>query len=123
MARILFIDDDPYTLLTLTKAVQVLGHQAITASNGQEALALIDDQIPDLIFTDMRLSDTRGTNLVHQFKVLETTAHIPVFILSASPAEDGVELAQAAGATAYLDKPIRLQTLLDIIEEYTDKDA
>jgi len=119
MANILFVDDDPYTLLTLTKAVKVLGHQAMAASTGQEALALAAEQVPDLIFTDMRLSNIEGTTLVHQLKEQEATAHIPVFILSASPSEDVVARAEAAGAVAYLDKPIRLQTLLDIIEEYT----
>jgi CheY-like chemotaxis protein len=119
MARILFVDDDPYTLLMLTKAVQVLGHQAIAASSSQEALALATEQIPDLIFTDMRLSDMEGTNLIRQFKDQKSTADIPMFILSASPSEDVVERAHAAGAIAYLDKPIRLHTLSNIIQEYT----
>ena len=37
MRRILFVDDDPYTLETLKKATQILGHQALLASTGQEA--------------------------------------------------------------------------------------
>ena len=119
MAHILFVDDDPYTLLTLTKAAQVLGHEAFAASNGQEALALATEQTPDLIFTDMRLSNSEGTTLVRQLKEQENTADIPIFILSASPTEDAAKRAEAAGAIAYLHKPIRLQTLLDIIEEYT----
>jgi CheY-like chemotaxis protein len=119
MARVLFIDDDPFTLETLTKAAQLLGHQALVAGSGQDAVELALREIPDVIFTDMQLPDTDGASLVCRLKSLETVAHIPMFILSASPTVDAVENAQAAGAVAYLNKPIRLQTLLEILQKYT----
>ena len=118
MALILFVDDDPYTLLTLTKAAEVLGHQAITASMIPEALTLASEKSPDLIFTDMRLCDKVGTSLINQLKSQESTKNIPTFVLSASPDVGDVNDVQDAGAIAYLDKPIRLDTLLNIIEKY-----
>ncbi|MGD9092264.1 MAG: response regulator [Anaerolineales bacterium] len=118
MALILFVDDDPYTLVTLTKAVEVLGHQAITASTIKEAFILASEKSPDLIFTDMRLSDKVGTTLISQLKSQESTANIPTFVLSASPDVTDVSDVRDVGAIAYLDKPIRLDTLLTIIEEY-----
>lgn len=119
MALLLFVDDDPFTLEVLAKATQVLGHQAIVASNGQEALKLASEHSLDLIFVDMQLPDMDGTTLVSQFQNQESTACVPLFILSASPREVAAQEAQAAGARGYLDKPIRLQTLLKIIQEYT----
>ena len=119
MALILFVDDDPYTLVTLTKAVEVLGHHAITASTIQEAITLASERSPDLIFTDMRLSDKVGTTLINQLKSQESTANIPTFVLSASPDVADVSDVQDTGAIAYLDKPIRLDTLFNIIKEYT----
>jgi CheY-like chemotaxis protein len=121
MALILFVDDDPYTLVTLTKAVEVLGHHAITASNIKEAITLASERTPDLIFTDMRLSDKVGTTLINQLKSQESTADIPTFVLSASPDVADVSDIRDTGAIAYLDKPIRLDTLFDIIEEYTTR--
>jgi CheY-like chemotaxis protein len=121
MALLLFVDDDPFTLETLAKAAQVLGHQAILASTGQEALKVAAEQAPDLIFTDMRLPDTDGIALIDLLLRQEATAKIPMFVLSASPAEDAVERTQAVGARAYLNKPIRLQTLIDIIREFTSE--
>ncbi|HEX9028347.1 MAG TPA: response regulator [Anaerolineales bacterium] len=118
MARILFVDDDPYTLETLTKAVQIFGHQALLAGNGQDALVLAAEQSPDLIFLDMSLPDMDGIDLTGLLIAQESTAHIPVLILSAGPEADAGEQAKAAGARAYLSKPIRLQTLLDAIQEY-----
>jgi CheY-like chemotaxis protein len=119
MARVLFVDDDPYTLETLNKSVEILGHQAILASSGKEALTLAAEQIPDLIITDMMLPDMDGLVLLNLLSQDITTAPIPVVMLSASPEIDIAELSEVAGAKAYLNKPIRLQTLLDVIQRYT----
>ena len=119
MARILFVDDDPFTLETLTKAVQVLGHYALIAATGEEALRVASKEAPDLIFTDMMLTDMNGLTLVGLLKENVPTQPIPVIMLSASPVLDAVERARAAGAKEYFNKPIRLQELLDIIQKYT----
>jgi CheY-like chemotaxis protein len=118
MARILFVDDDPFTLETLTKAVEVFGHQALIASSGQEGLEIATSQSPDLIFTDMSLPDMDGLELISNLKGTPIIAQIPVLVLSASPVLDATELAKAAGAADYLNKPIRLQSLLDVIDKY-----
>ena len=88
MARVLFVDDDPYTLETLNKSVEILGHQAILASSGKEALTLAAEQIPDLIITDMMLPDMDGLVLLNLLSQDITTAPIPVVMLSASPEID-----------------------------------
>ena len=119
MALILFVDDDHYTLQTLSKAAQVLGHRAIVADSCQGALVIALEQSPDLIITDMRLTDANGLNLVQQLKSQDSTAEIPVVVLSASPEVGTLEDAQAAGALAYLNKPIRLHILQDLIRTYT----
>jgi len=119
MALILFVDDDPYTLVTLTKAAEVLGHQAMVADSYQAALSLLRETIPDLIFTDMNLTGETGISLVQEIKGRSSTAGIPVIILSASPEVATAEEAQAAGALAYLHKPVRLNKLQEVIRVYT----
>jgi CheY-like chemotaxis protein len=121
MALILFVDDDPLTLETLVKAAQLLGHDAVVADSCKKAMQVVGEQTPDLIFTDMRLTDANGISLVTQLKRKESTANIPVVILSASPEVGSVESALAAGAIAYLNKPIRLLTLQDVIQEHTSR--
>ncbi|RCK75043.1 MAG: two-component response regulator [Anaerolineae bacterium] len=118
MARILFIDDDPMTLETLSKAVEVFGHQALHAHNGKEGLELARQQSPDLIFTDLRLPDMEGLVLVERLHNDPLTAPIPVLVLSASPALDETERAQAVGAQGFISKPIRLQALLELIQKH-----
>jgi two-component system cell cycle response regulator DivK len=119
MARILFIDDDPMTLETLANAVQIFGHQAMQASTGQQGLALATEQLPDLIFLDLSLGDIDSMELVRTLHSQPTTAAIPVLVLSAGPELDAAERAKAAGAQAYLSKPIHLQRLIDAVDQYT----
>ena len=119
--HILFIDDDPYTLETLSRAAQVIGHEAYVAGSGEEGIRIAAERTPDLIFTDLNLSDMDGLSLIEHLKEMPASAQIPIFILSASPVEDIVNRAQAAGAKAYLNKPVRLQTLMEIIRDNVPK--
>lgn len=118
MARILFVDDDPFTLETLSKSAQILGHQAILANSGEQALAIAASEAPDLILSDMRLADMDGLSLLGRLKDSASTAGITVVMLSASPELDAAEMAHAAGAKDYLLKPVRLRTLEEVIERH-----
>jgi CheY-like chemotaxis protein len=121
MARILFVDDDPNMLETLDRSAQLFGHQAMTASCGDEALELASTGAPDLIMTDMMLPDMDGMELMNHLRQDSSTASIPVVILSASPEVDLAEISKLTGAD-YLSKPVRLQTLQKVIERYTSND-
>jgi CheY-like chemotaxis protein len=121
VARILFVDDDPNTLMTLSRSVQIYGHTALQAHSGQEALDLATGQTPDLIMTDMRLPDMDGVSLIRGLRQDERTAGIAIVVLSASPEFDAADLTRAAGADEFLSKPVRLQVLQDVIERFAGK--
>jgi CheY-like chemotaxis protein len=118
MAGILFIDDDPYTLETLTRAVELFNHQAILASSGEEALRLVAIEHPDLIFIDLMLPDIDGLQVLAQIREIGSAREIPIYLLSAANDRNIGEQARALGAQGYLTKPLRLQTLLDILQKY-----
>jgi CheY-like chemotaxis protein len=119
MARILFVDDDPLTLETLTHAVQLFGHQAFQAGTAHEAMDKATKFCPDLIFIDMMLPDMDGLELVSSLRAQPATTDIPLLVLSAGPKYGAQERAIQAGARDYVLKPIRLQALLDVIKRYT----
>lgn len=119
MARILFVDDDPLTLETLKRSVELFGHEAILANSGEEAQLLVVNQQPDLIMTDMMLPDMDGVSLVKYLKGDPSLAGIPVVVLSASPEVDASEISIDAGAEEFLTKPVRLDKLEDVIQHYT----
>lgn len=120
MACILFVDDDPYTLETLTKAAELFGHQAVLAGSGGEALRLLASERPDLIFIDLMLPDMDGLQVLAQVKSFAGQGDVPVYVLSAAIERGLSEHALALGAQAYLSKPLRLQTLLEVIQRHVE---
>ncbi len=121
MATILFVDDEPLTRKLLAQAAQILGHRGLTAATAEEALLSVDAERPDLIVTDINLKGTRGLDLIEQLHTAPATKSIPVITLSAQETGEVQAEAQARGAVASLEKPVRLQTLLEIIREHAPK--
>jgi len=118
MARILFVDDDFFTLETYEKLLSFFGHQSILANTCTHALQLAVDQSPDLIILDMRMPDMDGFEFLKELRSNPDTADIPAAMVSASP-DVYAKRAKAAGAQYYLAKPIRTEKLLEIIAENT----
>ncbi len=121
MASILFVDDDPYTLETLTKAAELFGHRAVLAGSGDEAIRLLTSERPDLIFIDLMLPDMDGLQLLKQIAPRTGADRMPVYVLSAAADDNLSEQALALGAQDYLTKPLRLATFLDIIQQYLER--
>ncbi len=119
MARILFVDDDPLTLTVLTKAAEIFGHQAILAHSGAEALQMAAEHCPDIIFVDRLLADMDGIEVIRSLCADAVTGSTPVIMLTAGPELDVEQAAIGAGAIAFLRKPVQLQVLQDIINQYT----
>ncbi|MEN6410687.1 MAG: response regulator [Anaerolineaceae bacterium] len=120
MARILYVDDDPITLDILGRATEVLGHQPILAPSSNQALDTAQKELPDLIMLEMMMPGIDGITLLKMLREKETTAHIPVIVLSAGAALDDEDRVRAAGAQAYLTKPISLVKLAATIDQYSN---
>ena len=80
---ILIVDDDPRILDMNTRLVEQAGRRAVTARNGREALALIEEQIPDLVLLDLTMPEMDGFALLDELRTRESTRDIPVIILTA----------------------------------------
>ncbi len=123
MSRVLFIDDEIDTLNTLKRGIELFGHQALTALNGQAGIALAMQEQPDIVFVDMQMAGLSGLEVVLALRSHARTCGTPVYVLSAGPELDAAPGAKDAGAAAYLLKPVRLQTLLDAIESVDSASA
>lgn len=71
-AKILIVDDDRDILLSLENRVTWMGHEPLTATNGKEALRVIQDEEPDLVLLDLELPMLSGLDVLKQ--VSETSA-------------------------------------------------
>lgn len=118
MANILFVDDEPLTRKLLTQAAQILGHTSITASTEEEAMSMANSEQPDLIVTDINLNGRRSLDMIALLHNGAGTKNIPIVTLSALDPIEIEAQARASGAVASLEKPVRLQTLLEVIREH-----
>lgn len=121
MASILFVDDEPLTRKLLTQAATIMGHQALTAASEEEAMKLANEAKPDLIVTDVNLNGRRSLQMIKELHDAPATKAIPIVTLSAQDLGEIKAEALASGAVASLEKPIRLQALLEVIGEYAPK--
>ncbi|HLF87993.1 MAG TPA: response regulator [Anaerolineales bacterium] len=117
MARILFVDDDPLSLMMFSKIIELSGHQAVTTADAEEALSLAVSQKPDIFFTDFQMPQKDGLEVIKALRTQEDTASIPAFLLSANADPDLIERVLEAGGQGFLRKPLRLDALLTTIEK------
>lgn len=93
---------------------QCLGknYRVHTATNGREALAFAQAQIPDLVVSDWMMPDMDGLELCGALKTDERTSHVPVLMLTSRSSNESKVEGLDAGADDYVTKPFNLEILL-----------
>jgi putative two-component system response regulator len=102
-ATVLLIDDSKFLRKANELALVRFGYAVLTASDGDEGLAIAMARIPDLIVLDLMLPKLSGAQLLQALKESPHTAQIPVVVLSSLPISNAAKL-QTAGAAAYFEK-------------------
>lgn len=107
---ILFVDDD---MEMRTYVSEQLGEsfKVSTASNGMEAMKMIDEKKPDLIISDVIMAEMDGLTLLRRLKAGAETNHIPVILLSSKHEMADRIAGWDKGADAYLGKPFDISEL------------
>ncbi|MGB1285428.1 MAG: response regulator transcription factor [Aggregatilineales bacterium] len=105
MARILVAEDERDIRELIKFTLSFAGHDVLEAANGEMAVHMAQEHIPDLILTDVRMPRLTGYEVCRALKADDSTKEIPVVILSAKGQDDEVEAGWDAGAVAYILKP------------------
>ncbi len=109
--HILIIDDEASLRQTLARILQRVGYEVTTAANGQEGLALIAEHSFDLVYSDIRMPDMSGLELLKV--VREKFPDLPVVLFTAQPDLSSAVDAVRSGAVDYLMKPLKPQTVIE----------
>jgi len=113
--KILIADDVLVNRRMLADFLGSLGFDTCEASNGREAVAQAEAERPDLILMDAAMPQMDGSEATRRIRRMSCCATLPVFAVSASIAGAGMENSAAAGANAFIGKPIDYDVLLDLI--------
>lgn len=114
MARILLVDDVAVVRMALGMVLSRAGYSVETASNGNEALSLVAQRLPDAVITDLWMPDMDGLGLIHELQT--TFPSVAIIAMSGgSPRysqESSLDFARRSGVTRLLMKPIDTHDLL-----------
>jgi len=105
---ILIIDDDAQSRDSLAATLSVEGFDVVTATNGDEGVALVASASPSLILLDMQLADSQGLSV---FRRIATMSPVPVIMVTSRDDELDAVLALEAGAADHITKPPRPREL------------
>ena len=117
MAHILVIDDEPDIVKLVSKILEARGHRVTTGHNGEEALASIDRDRPDVIVLDLNLPKVDGFEVCRRLKSNPATKAIPVVMLTAAYVTvDDATRGLGLGADEYVVKPFLKDVLVHNVE-------
>jgi CheY-like chemotaxis protein len=116
--RVLYIEDTVANVRVIEGVLELRpGVQLLSAMFGRLGVELAREHHPDLILLDLHLPDLPGDRVLAELQEDAETRDIPVIVLSADATREREQLL-AAGAAAYLTKPIDLRRLLDVFDRH-----
>ena len=111
-AKLLLVEDEASQQVILDYNLKSAGYETVQASDGYQALQLIDEELPDLILLDWMLPSVSGIEICRQLKARKDTREIPIIMLSARSEEVDKVRGLETGADDYMQKPYGIQELL-----------
>jgi len=115
---ILLAEDNPANIDTLSCYLESRNFRVLVAKNGREAIALAQEQIPDLILMDIQMPEVDGLEAIRTLRANADLPAIPIIALTALAMPGDRERCLEAGANDYLTKPIRLKVLVETIQQF-----
>jgi DNA-binding response OmpR family regulator len=119
--KILIVDDNPSVLKLLNISLSKAGYEVIEAENGEEAFATANNELPDLIISDIMMPQMDGLELCWMIRENSKVPIVPfIFLTSFDDPETEVK-GFRAGADRYLNKPIERKELLERVAELLER--
>ncbi|MEL6103621.1 MAG: phosphate regulon transcriptional regulator PhoB [Pseudomonadota bacterium] len=110
--RVLVVEDEPAQREVLAYNLEAEGFSVSRAQNGEEALLLVDEDLPDIIVLDWMMPNLSGIEVCRRLKIRPETRSIPVIMLSARSEEVDKVRGLETGADDYVVKPYSVIELM-----------
>ena len=112
--KILIVDDSSMSRRMLRRIVESVGYEVIEADEGAAGIEQYFLENPDLVFLDLTMKDMYGLDVLEKLRELDPTAR--VIVASADIQDSTREMVAAAGANAFINKPLSPEKVLNVLE-------
>lgn len=116
MKKILIVDDEPNIVMSLEYTFKKNNFEVFIARDGQEALEILKNQLPDVIILDVMMPMVDGYATLEQIKKEERLKHCKVIFLTAKNKEKDIEKGLSLGANLYVLKPFSVKKLVEQVQ-------
>jgi two-component system, sensor histidine kinase and response regulator len=111
---ILLADDKADLRRNIAEALEFEGFDVLQASDGQEAMSMMQSLKPSLIVTDLLMPIMDGFDFIREIRSDESLACVPILVFSAMPEEENRKKALDLGANEFINKPSTLEEFLNV---------
>lgn len=120
-ARILVVEDDSALAQALGDTLSLSGHEVLQATDGEQALAMLDRESVDMVLTDVQMRPMDGQTLLRNLR--SRYADLPVLVMTAYGTVEQAVAAMKLGAVDYLAKPFEVDDLLQKVSRFLPRSA
>lgn len=120
--RVLVVEDVEMNRKLVRILLTTKGYEVIEAKHAEEALEILQTDVPDLILMDIALPGISGEELTRQIKADPRWCHVPIIALTAAAMKGDREQFLSAGCNDYISKPIDTHVLAEIVDRYLLKE-
>ena len=111
--KVLVVDDEPFICRSLSFVLRRESYEVFEARDGEEAMALIRAERPDLIFLDVMMPKKNGFDVTREVKSDPDLSSIKIILLTAKGQDSDRATGKQAGADEYMTKPFSPTKLLE----------
>ena len=118
MLDILFIDDDEIERLKFNRVCKQSSYKTsvIEAKNGEEAIILLEQTIPQLVIVDLNMPKMNGLEFISALRKNIKLTYMPIVVLSSSDNKEDVKKCFEVGVSGYILKPLRYEEYKLVVE-------
>ncbi|MET4593703.1 two-component system cell cycle response regulator DivK [Sphingomonas sp. PvP107] len=113
--KVLVVEDNELNLKLFCDLLRAHGYLAEPVRDGRDAVARARDFAPDLIIMDIQMPHVTGYEIILELKADDALRSIPVMAVTAYAGREDEERIRAAGAAAYVSKPISLARFMEAV--------
>ena len=117
MAKILIVEDNALNIKLFCDLLAAHGHEPEAVTDSRNALDAAREFAPDLVITDIQLPHVSGLELIRMLRQDEKLGDVPIMAVTAYSATGDEERIRAAGAQAYVSKPISVVRFAETVDQ------